>query len=58
MLQVIAEGNTTKEMASALQVSVKTVETHRRHMMAKLGIYSIAKLTKYAINSGITSADP
>ena len=58
VLQLIAEGKTTKTMASALHVSVKTIETHRRHMMAKLGIHSIAKLTKYAITNGITLAEP
>jgi len=58
VLQLIAEGSTTKQMASALGVSVKTVETHRRQMMGKLDIHSIAGLTKYAITNGITSADP
>ena len=58
VLQLIAEGKTTKTMASALHVSVKTIETHRRHMMAKLGIHSIAKLTKYAITNGITLPEP
>ena len=57
VLQLIAEGNTTKEIASALQVSVKTIETHRQQMMEKLNIRSIAELTKYAIREGLTSLD-
>jgi two-component system response regulator NreC len=55
VLQLIAEGNSTKEIAARLSVSVKTVETHRRQMMEKLGIFSIAELTKYAIREGLTS---
>ncbi len=57
ILQLMAEGSTTKRIASQLQVSVKTVETHRQHIMDKLNIYSIAELTKYAIKEGITSLD-
>jgi len=58
VLQLIAEGKTTKEIASALKVSVKTIETHRQQMMEKLNIRSIAELTKYAIREGLTSLDP
>jgi DNA-binding NarL/FixJ family response regulator len=54
VLQLLAEGKTTKEMASQLHVSVKTVETHRKQIMDKLDIHSIAELTKYAIREGIT----
>lgn len=54
VLQLLAEGNSTKEIAAQLCVSVKTVETHRQHIMGKLDIYSVAELTKYAIREGIT----
>lgn len=57
ILQLMAEGSTTKRIADQLKVSVKTVETHRQHIMDKLNIYSIAELTKYAIKEGITSLD-
>jgi len=54
VLQLLAEGTSTKEMAVRLKVSVKTVETHRRQIMDKLDIHSVAELTKYAIREGIT----
>ncbi|MEW5873803.1 MAG: response regulator transcription factor [Candidatus Zixiibacteriota bacterium] len=53
VLQMIAEGKTTKEVASRLCLSVKTVETHRKHMMDKLDIHSVAELTRYAIRAKI-----
>lgn len=56
VLQLIAEGKSTKEIAEALFVSVKTIETHRQQIMNKLNIHSIAGLTKYAIREGLTSA--
>ena len=56
-LQLIAEGKTTKETASILNVSVKTVESHRLRIMTKLNIHSIAGLTRYAIREGVTSLD-
>lgn len=55
VLQLIAEGKATKEIASRLCVSVKTIETHRQQIMEKLNIRSIAELTKYAIREGLTS---
>ena len=55
VLQLIAEGKTTKEIAARLLVSVKTIETHRKQVMDKLGIHSIAELTKYCIRAGLTS---
>jgi DNA-binding NarL/FixJ family response regulator len=58
VLQLIAEGWSTKEMASHLNVSAKTVDTHRRQIMDKLNLHSIADLTKYAVQEGLTSARP
>ena len=58
VLQLIAEGRTTKEMAARLIVSVKTIEAHRARIMDKLGIDSIAGLTKFAICEGLTSPEP
>ena len=55
VLQLIAEGNSTKEIAFELRLSVKTIETHRRHIMGKLGVKSVAELTKYAVREGLTS---
>ena len=57
VLQMLAEGNSTKQVALKLHISVKTVETHRRQMMHKLDIYSVAELTKYAIRKGLTSLE-
>jgi len=57
VLQLISEGRSTKEIAFDLGVSVKTVETHRRQMMDKLNLHSVAQLTKYAVREGITSVD-
>jgi DNA-binding NarL/FixJ family response regulator len=54
VLQLIAEGKATKEVAATLNVSVKTAETHRRNLMEKLRLDSVAELTKYAIREGIT----
>lgn len=55
VLQLISEGESTKHIASKLAISVKTVETHRRQMMGKIGIRTVAGLTKYAIREGLTS---
>ncbi len=57
VLQLLAEGLVNKEVAARLQVSVKTAESHRARLMAKLGIHSIAELTKYAVREGLTSLD-
>lgn len=53
-LQMIAEGRTTREIAAALHVSVKTVESRRKSIMQKLNLHSVAQLTKYAVREGIT----
>jgi len=57
VLQLLAEGNSTKRIALKLHISTKTVETHRRQIMNKLDIYTIAELTKYAIRKGLTSLE-
>lgn len=57
VLQLIAEGLNTKEVASQLCLSVKTVETHRRQVMHKTGANSVADLVRYAIREGITTLD-
>lgn len=53
ILQYIAGGHTNKEIAEILSVSVKTVETHRMHLMEKLDIHDVAGLTRYAIRKGM-----
>jgi two-component system response regulator NreC len=58
VLQLMAEGNSTKQIAQKLHISVKTVETHRRQIMNKLDIHTVAELTKYAIRKGLTSLEP
>ncbi len=55
VLQLIAEGMTTKEIATTLHVSVKTIEFHRSRIMGKLNIRSIAELTKFALREGLTA---
>jgi len=57
VLQLTAEGKTVKQIALQLHVSPKTADATRRKLMNKLGISSIAELTKYAIREGITSTD-
>lgn len=57
VLQLIAEGRANREIAAMLQVSVKTVENHRAHLMEALDLHSTAKLTQYAIRKGVISLD-
>ncbi len=57
VLQLIAEGQSTKLIAKKLHISAKTVETHRRQIMNKLNIHTVAELTKYAIRKGLTALD-
>jgi two-component system response regulator NreC len=57
IIQLLAEGKTTKQIALHLHVSPKTIDSNRRQIMNKLGISSIAELTKYAIREGLTSAE-
>ena len=57
ILQLISEGNSTKNIAEMLFISPKTVESHRANIMEKLNIHNIPELTKYAIRAGLTSVD-
>jgi len=57
VLQLLAEGHSTRKIAEALHISANTIETHRAHIMAKLGIKTIADLVKFAIREGITSLE-
>jgi DNA-binding NarL/FixJ family response regulator len=57
ILQLIAEGRTTPEIAQLLQVSVKTVDTHRTQLMDRLDIHDIAGLVRYAIRVGLITAE-
>ncbi len=57
ILQLVAEGRSTKEIAFQLELSVKTVETHRVQLMERLGIHDVPGLVRYAIRTGLTSLD-
>lgn len=52
----VARGSTNRETAAALGISVRTVETHRDSLMRKLGIHTVAELTRFALEHGLTSA--
>ncbi|HEV7298536.1 MAG TPA: response regulator transcription factor [Tepidisphaeraceae bacterium] len=58
ILRRIAEGQITKQIAADLNVGTKTVETHRRRIMEKLNVYTVAELTKHAVREGLTSLEP
>ncbi len=55
VLQLIAEGHSTKDIAARLHLSVKTIDTHRQRIMDRLNIRSVSGLTKYAIRHGLTN---
>jgi DNA-binding NarL/FixJ family response regulator len=57
ILQLVAEGKSSKEVAQLLDVSAKTVETHRGQIMERLGIHDLAGLVRYAIRTGLVSPD-
>jgi DNA-binding NarL/FixJ family response regulator len=57
IVQLLAEGHTSPEIARRLHISTRTVEGHRRNITRKLKVHSIAELTKYAIREGLTSAE-
>jgi DNA-binding NarL/FixJ family response regulator len=53
IVQLLAEGNTNKDVAARLNISVKTAETHRAHIMRKLGLHSVADLVRYAVRNNM-----
>jgi len=53
VLQMVAEGNTCKDVARIMGISVKTVEGHRSHIMDKLNIHDVAGLVRYAVGNGL-----
>lgn len=55
ILQLIAESHSTREIATRLEISVKTAENHRTNLMRKLDLHNVASLTRYAINNGLIS---
>ncbi len=57
VLQLIAEGKSGRQIAGCLDISVKTVDSHRQQIMKKLNIHSVAQLTKFAIREGLTSVE-
>jgi DNA-binding NarL/FixJ family response regulator len=57
VLQLLAEGLASKEIAARLEVAVSTIESHRKQIMDKLGLRSVAELTKYAIRTGLTTVE-
>lgn len=57
VLRLLSEGKTSKEIAGQLALSIKTVETHRRNITNKVGLHSIAELTKYAVREGLTTLE-
>jgi two-component system response regulator NreC len=57
VLQLLAEGHATRDIAERLYLSVKTVETHRAHILDKLNLHNTAELVKYAIRTGVIQSD-
>ena len=57
MLSLVAEGYTNAEIAARLEISSRTVETHRANMMRKLGLRTLAEVIRYALRRGISSSD-
>ena len=58
VLQLLSEGRTNKEISTTLNVAVKTIETHRSHMMSKLKLHSVAELVMYAVRNDIIHVSP
>jgi DNA-binding NarL/FixJ family response regulator len=57
VLRLLSEGKSSKEIAAKLELSIKTVETHRRNITQKVGLHSVAELTKYAVREGLTTLE-
>lgn len=57
VLQLIAEGNTSPEIANIMGIDAKTVETHRSNLMSRLGLHDVASLTRYALRKGLIKPD-
>ncbi len=57
VLQLVAEGNTSAQIAEHLHLALSTVEVHRNHIMRKLNLHNVVELTKYAIRHGISTSD-
>ena len=57
ILQLVAEGRSTKEIATLLELSIKTVETHRAQIMERLDIHDLAGLVRYAVRAGLVSSE-
>jgi DNA-binding NarL/FixJ family response regulator len=57
VVQLLAEGHSSKEIAARMHIAMRTVESHRRNIMRKLMLHSVAELTKYALREGLTSLD-
>jgi DNA-binding NarL/FixJ family response regulator len=57
ILQLVAEGKNTKEIAHLLGISIKTVEAHRLQLMVRLSIHDLPGLVRYAVRSGLVSAE-
>jgi DNA-binding NarL/FixJ family response regulator len=55
VLQLLAEGKSTRSIAFLLHISIKTVEFHRTRLMEELDLHSVAELTKYAVSEGLVS---
>jgi len=58
VIKLLAEGKSTRDVASLLQLSVKTAETHRSNIMSKLGLHSVSELVLYAVRNNIVQATP
>ena len=57
VLQLVAEGHSTKDIARRLELAVKTIESHRSEIMARLDIHDVAGLVRFAVRHGLTSPD-